>query len=68
MATLGVHVNEGRGNEEIRPESKDEGLLMGLFSGAEVEESGTGLDGAREGGAVGVKRELAHGGEGAESF
>jgi len=51
---FGVHIDERGGDEDVAAEAKDERLLVGLSAGAEVGERGAGLDGAGEGGAVGM--------------
>lgn len=53
-AAFGVHIDERGGDEEVMAETKCERLLVGLRASAEVGERGTGLDGAGEGGAVGM--------------
>lgn len=48
--------------------AEDEGLLVGLLAGEEVEEGGACFDSAGESGAVRVEGEFSHGGKGAKSF
>ena len=53
LATLEIHINEGRRDEKVRLKPENESLLVGLLARAEIKQSKGGFESTRESGAVG---------------